>query len=88
MQQYQLTFIDLALRREALRFGNFTLKSGRQSPYFFNAGLFSDGEAAHLLGGCYAVPKWSCGPYVPAACNFLSASLLQLLLAHRNTLGR
>jgi orotate phosphoribosyltransferase len=54
MQQYQLTFIDLALRREALRFGNFTLKSGRQSPYFFNAGLFSDGEAAHLLGGCYA----------------------------------
>jgi orotate phosphoribosyltransferase len=54
MQQYQLTFIDLALRREALRFGKFTLKSGRESPYFFNAGLFSDGEAAHLLGGCYA----------------------------------
>ena len=46
MQQYQLTFIDLALRREALRFGKFTLKSGRESPYFFNAGLFSDGEAA------------------------------------------
>ena len=54
MQQYQLTFIDLALRRAALRFGKFTLKSGRESPYFFNAGLFSDGEAAHLLGGCYA----------------------------------
>jgi orotate phosphoribosyltransferase len=54
MQQYQLAFIDLALRREALRFGKFTLKSGRESPYFFNAGLFSDGEAAHLLGGCYA----------------------------------
>ena len=43
MQQYQLTFIDLALRRNALRFGRFTLKSGRESPYFFNAGLFSDG---------------------------------------------
>lgn len=54
MQQYQLTFIDLALKRDALRFGTFTLKSGRQSPYFFNAGLFSDGEAAHLLGRCYA----------------------------------
>ena len=54
MQQYQLTFIDLALRRDALRFGKFTLKSGRESPYFFNAGLFSDGDAAHVLGGCYA----------------------------------
>jgi len=54
MQQYQLTFIDLALRRNALRFGRFTLKSGRESPYFFNAGLFSDGEAAAVLGRCYA----------------------------------
>ena len=54
MQQYQLTFIDLALKRAALRFGTFTLKSGRASPYFFNAGLFSDGEAAHVLGHCYA----------------------------------
>ena len=54
MQQYQLTFIELALQRAALRFGRFTLKSGRESPYFFNAGLFSDGEAAHLLGHCYA----------------------------------
>jgi|SRR5580658_189130 orotate phosphoribosyltransferase len=54
MQQYQLTFIDLALRREALRFGRFTLKSGRESPYFFNAGQFSDGESAALLGRCYA----------------------------------
>jgi orotate phosphoribosyltransferase len=54
MQQYQLTFIDLALRRDALRFGRFTLKSGRESPYFFNAGLFSDGESAGVLGGCYA----------------------------------
>lgn len=54
MRPYQLTFIDLALQRDALRFGKFTLKSGRESPYFFNAGLFSDGEAAHVLGGCYA----------------------------------
>jgi orotate phosphoribosyltransferase len=54
MQQYQLTFIDLALKRAALRFGQFTLKSGRQSPYFFNAGLFSDGESLATLGRCYA----------------------------------
>jgi orotate phosphoribosyltransferase len=54
MQEYQLTFLDLALKRDALRFGRFTLKSGRESPYFFNAGLFSDGEAAAVLGGCYA----------------------------------
>jgi orotate phosphoribosyltransferase len=50
----QLAFIELALARNALRFGKFTLKSGRESPYFFNAGLFSDGEAAAVLGRCYA----------------------------------
>jgi orotate phosphoribosyltransferase len=54
MQEYQLTFIALAMQREALRFGQFRLKSGRDSPYFFNAGLFSDGEAAAVLGRCYA----------------------------------
>ena len=54
MQEYQLTFLELALKRDALRFGRFTLKSGRESPYFFNAGLFSDGEAAAVLGRCYA----------------------------------
>jgi orotate phosphoribosyltransferase len=54
MHSYQLTFIDLALRRDALRFGRFTLKSGRESPYFFNAGLFSDGESLGVLGKCYA----------------------------------
>jgi len=54
MQDYQRTFIDLALSRSALRFGRFTLKSGRDSPYFFNAGAFSDGEAIAVLGQCYA----------------------------------
>ena len=53
MQQYQLTFIDLALSSNALRFGRFTLKSGRESPYFFNVGLFSDGRSPALLGRCY-----------------------------------
>jgi orotate phosphoribosyltransferase len=54
MQPYQLRFIDLALARSALRFGRFTLKSGRESPYFFNAGLFNDGESLSVLGQCYA----------------------------------
>jgi orotate phosphoribosyltransferase len=54
MQDYQLGFIELALSRAALRFGRFTLKSGRESPYFFNAGLFSDGEAIAVLGRSYA----------------------------------
>lgn len=54
MQEYQDTFIELALARNALRFGSFKLKSGRESPYFFNAGLFSDGAAAAALGRCYA----------------------------------
>jgi orotate phosphoribosyltransferase len=54
MNDYQIAFIELALARGALRFGRFQLKSGRESPYFFNAGLFSDGEAAATLGRCYA----------------------------------
>ena len=41
-------------RAQALRFGSFKLKSGRESPYFFNAGLFNDGEAIAVLGQCYA----------------------------------
>ena len=54
MQDYQRSFLDLAIARTALRFGRFTLKSGRESPYFFNAGLFDDGEALSVLGQCYA----------------------------------
>jgi len=47
-------FIELSIRFGALKFGEFTLKSGRVSPYFFNAGVFSTGEAMAMLGACYA----------------------------------
>jgi orotate phosphoribosyltransferase len=52
--EHQRAFVDLALARGALRFGSFRLKSGRDSPYFFNAGAFADGAAIALLGRCYA----------------------------------
>ncbi|WP_271272485.1 orotate phosphoribosyltransferase [Aliamphritea hakodatensis] len=54
MQDYQREFIEFAIDKEVLRFGEFTLKSGRTSPYFFNAGLFNSGEALARLGRCYA----------------------------------
>ena len=47
-------FIRLAIANDVLRFGEFTLKSGRTSPYFFNAGLFNTGKALAELGACYA----------------------------------
>jgi orotate phosphoribosyltransferase len=54
MRPHQKEFIDLILDRGVLRFGEFTLKSGRASPYFFNAGLINDGESLRRLGACYA----------------------------------
>jgi orotate phosphoribosyltransferase len=51
---YQSDFIDLCVRLGVLRFGSFTLKSGRQSPYFFNAGLFNTGAAIGAVGRAYA----------------------------------
>jgi len=54
MKDYQHDFIDFAIHAGVLRFGDFTLKSGRTSPYFFNAGLFNTGEQLARLGRCYA----------------------------------
>ena len=51
---YQKEFLEFSLKENVLRFGSFVLKSGRTSPYFFNAGLFSSGSALHKLGKAYA----------------------------------
>jgi len=54
MKDYQRDFIEFALEKQVLRFGEFTLKSGRTSPYFFNAGLFKTGGDLARLGRFYA----------------------------------
>lgn len=54
MQDYQQQFIEFVIDNDILRFGEFTLKSGRQSPYFFNAGLFNTGSKLAFLASCYA----------------------------------
>ena len=54
MKDYQREFIEFALSKQVLKFGEFTLKSGRKSPYFFNAGLFNSGGDLARLGRFYA----------------------------------
>lgn len=85
MEQYKIDFVHFLVRAEALKFGSFTLKSGRQAPYFLNAGCFYTGEMLHLLGGFYAQALLSTGlepdvifgpaykgiPLAVATCNVL-----------------
>ena len=61
MKQYQIDFIEFALERQVLKFGEFTLKSGRTSPYFFNAGLFNTGRDLARLGRFYAAALMDAG---------------------------
>jgi orotate phosphoribosyltransferase len=61
MKPYQRQFIEFALSRQVLKFGEFTLKSGRTSPYFFNAGLFNTGRDLALLGRFYAAALMDSG---------------------------
>ncbi|GAA0786357.1 MULTISPECIES: orotate phosphoribosyltransferase [Pseudomonadati] len=61
MKAYQREFIEFALERQVLRFGEFTLKSGRTSPYFFNAGLFNTGKDLARLGRFYAAALMDAG---------------------------
>ncbi len=61
MQDYQQQFIEFALSKQVLKFGEFTLKSGRKSPYFFNAGLFNTGLDLAKLGRFYAAALMNAG---------------------------
>lgn len=61
MQPFAREFVQLAIDCQALRFGSFKLKSGRISPYFFNAGAFNDGRALARLGRCYAAALTAAG---------------------------
>jgi orotate phosphoribosyltransferase len=54
MQDFQSEFLEFVIQNSILRFGEFTLKSGRVSPYFFNAGLFNTGDKLAFLAKCYA----------------------------------
>ena len=61
MENYKQQFIEFALARQVLKFGEFTLKSGRVSPYFFNAGLFNQGADLARLGEFYAATLQDAG---------------------------
>ena len=61
LQAHQVAFLELLVRSEVLRFGEFTLKSGRRSPYFVNAGQLRTGSAIDGLGEAYAAHLRHCG---------------------------
>jgi len=89
MSQSQREFLDLAVARNVLRFGEFTLKSGRVSPYFFNAGLFDSGAALALLGRAYADAANASGIafdmlFGPAYKGIVLAALTAAALAERH----
>lgn len=86
MQDYQREFLDFAIDVGVLRFGEFTLKSGRISPYFFNSGLFNTGASLARLGRYYAQAVISSGIefdmiYGPAYKGIPLASTLAIALA-------
>lgn len=89
MQPYQHQFLQLAIQKQVLRFGDFTLKSGRLSPYFFNAGLFDDGQSLLTVSQCYADRITDCGInfdmlFGPAYKGIPLATGVSMCLAQRN----
>ena len=89
VHDYQRDFIELTLRREVLRFGEFTLKSGRVSPYFFNMGRIDSGAALAQLGQAYAAAVEASGVAVdmlfgPAYKGIALAAATAIALAERH----
>ena len=68
MQEFQQAFLNYVTTNKILKFGDFTLKSGRKSPYFFNAGLFNTGAALDILGTCYANAIYDSGVEYDVIC--------------------
>jgi orotate phosphoribosyltransferase len=88
MLDHQRRFLELALSAQVLRFGEFTLKSGRTSPYFFNAGRFDSGASLAALADCYADALAAAGLgfdmlFGPAYKGIPLATALALTLARR-----
>ncbi|MGY8814338.1 MAG: orotate phosphoribosyltransferase [Gammaproteobacteria bacterium] len=86
MQDFQQDFIEFSISKNVLKFGKYKLKSGRISPYFFNSGLFNDGESLRLLGEYYAKTIINSGIkfdmlYGPAYKGIPLASSLAIALA-------
>jgi len=93
MHDYQRDFLDFAIDRGVLRFGAFTLKSGRVSPYFFNAGLFNSGAALARLGHYYAAAIIAAGLefdtlFGPAYKGIPLVSAVAIALAEQQDLDR
>lgn len=89
MKKYKEKFIEFAIAHGVLQFGKFTLKSGRISPYFFNAGIFSSGLALKILGQAYAELYQSANLstqhlFGPAYKGIILASITSLMLAEKN----
>ena len=90
MKEYQQKFLSLALEAKALEFGNFTLKSGRQSPYFFNAAKMLNGSNLYELASCYeeaikdANIQFDC-IYGPAYKGIFIGSIVSMILSKHGT---
>ncbi|MBL8510844.1 MAG: orotate phosphoribosyltransferase [Betaproteobacteria bacterium] len=85
---FQQEFVAFAIRQGVLRFGEFTTKAGRQSPYFFNTGLFNDGQSLRLLSSYYAAAIEASGVpfdmlFGPAYKGIVLAAITALALAER-----
>jgi orotate phosphoribosyltransferase len=92
MQNYKQEFIEFAMNKQVLRFGEFKLKSGRISPYFFNSGYFNDGESLRRLGEYYAKAVLDAGVkfdmlYGPAYKGIPLAASLAIALSQNHDLS-